>query len=88
MDQKPVVEFMPSPLELQGEFVKKGLTGIAVIGFTVSAEGKTEQIKIVQSTDAELARLSVAYVARLVFHPASAAGSPVACEVEMPFFQQ
>jgi TonB family protein len=88
VDQKPVPTFMPSPFALRAEFIKKKLSGDAVIGFTITPEGKTTGIKIVQSSNSELAQLSAAYVARMVFRPAKTGGSPVACDVEMPFFQK
>jgi len=88
MDQKPVASFMPSPFALRAEFIKKKLLGDAVIGFIVTPDGKTTGIKIVQSSNPELAQLSAAYVARMVFRPAKADGRPVACDIEMPFFQK
>lgn len=88
LDQKPKPRFMPSPFALRAEFVARKLSGDAVIGFTIPIGGKPTGIKILQSSNSELAQLSAAYVARMAFHPAKAAGSPVACDVEMTFFQK
>ena len=79
---------MPSPFDLRAELEKEKVLGEAVIGFTVSKEGKPEGIKIVYASNPELARLAGVYVAKMVFRSARTGGSPVACDVEMPFFRK
>lgn len=86
-DQGPTPEFMPSPFELRGEFTRRKVSGDAVISFTISPKGGApEKVAIKQTTSPELAQLAVAYVTRLRFRPARVGGSPVACDMEMPFF--
>jgi TonB family protein len=87
-ERKPLPKFFPTPFVLKAEFIQKRLSGHAVIGFTVSREGKPEKIKIVHSTNQELAQIAAAYVSHLEFVPARIGGAPVACEVEMPFFNK
>ena len=85
LDQAPTLAFMPSPFELSAELAKRKVTGEATIAFTVSAQGKPEQIRIVQSTDLQLGQLATAYVGRLVFRSARLGGMSVPCEMEIPF---
>ncbi len=57
-------------------------------GFTISPQGKPQDIRVVQSTDPQLGQLAVDYVKRLTFRPARLGGVAVACEMEMPFFRK
>ena len=86
VDTLPAPRSMASPFDLCKQFQKKKLSGDAIIGFIISKEGKVENIKIVQSTSPEFAKLSVDYVSTLRFRPAVTNGAAVSCEVEMPFF--
>ena len=79
---------MPSPFELSAELAKRKVTGEATIRFTVSPQGKPEQVRVAQATNPQLGELAVAYVRRLVFKPARLNGAAVACEMEMPFSQK
>ena len=88
IERKPLPKFMPTPFALKAEFTKRRLSGDALIGFTVSQAGKPEKIKIVRATNLALAQMAAAYVSQLEFLPARIGGAPVACEVEMPFFNQ
>lgn len=86
LEAKPTPSFTPSPFALKAEFTKRKLTGEALLGFTISAQGKPENIKVLKTTHPELAKLAAAYLGKCAFRPARLAGKAVACEAEMPFF--
>ena len=85
LDQRPAPASMPSPFEFSAELAKRKIAGDAMIGFTISPQGKPQHIRVVQSTDPQLGQLAVDYVKRLTFRPARLGGVAVACEMEMPF---
>jgi TonB family protein len=86
LDEMPAPAFMPSPFALKDECEKRGLSGEVLIGFTISAKGKPEKIKVLKSTNQEMAQMILAYVSKLVFRPARIGGKAAVCEAEMPFF--
>jgi TonB family protein len=86
LDEKPRFAFMPDPFALRDEFEKQNLSGEVLIGFTISAKGRPEKIKVLKSTNQQMAQLASAYVSKLVFRPARVGENAVASEAEMPFF--
>ncbi len=86
LDAKPVIAFMPSPFALREEFYKRDLSGEASIGFTITEKGKPDGIKVLRTTNPEMAKLAVAYVSKMVFRPARLSGAAVPCKAELLFF--
>lgn len=86
LEAKPTPSFMPSPFALKAEFDKRALAGEVLLGFTISAKGKVEKVKVVKSTNPEMAKLAAAYLGKCVFRPARLGGKAVASEAEMLFF--
>jgi TonB family protein len=85
LDEMPTHAFMPSPFALREDCQKRGIVGDVLIGFTISAKGKPEMIKVLQSTNKELAQVASVYVSKMVFRPARIGGKATACEAQIPF---
>ena len=85
LEKMPAAEFIPSPLELNAELAKLKLTGRTTIGFSISANGRPERIRVVNASDPRFGELASAYVRRFVFRPALRGGKAVPCEMEIPF---
>lgn len=86
LDAQPAPSFMPSPFALKAEFTQRNLAGEVLLGFTISAKGKAEKIKVLKSNNPEMAKLAAAYLGKWVFKPAQLGKKPAPCEAEMLFF--
>ncbi|ALD19922.1 energy transducer TonB [Hymenobacter sp. DG25A] len=82
-----LARLMSQTISYPVQAVRNRVSGTAIVAFTLEADGKTSNYRVVQSVgsgiDEEVMR--VAQVVSAGWLPASVAGRPVAAEVQMPF---
>src|SRR5579883_2778451 len=61
------------------------LTGRAMVGFTVTTDGKVADPQVLQADDVLFGEAALHAAVKWRFHPALVHGQPVACRISLPF---
>jgi protein TonB len=83
LDQRPVARFQSAPI-YPLDLRKQGVTGSAVIGFIVDADGNVRDPIVLRATQAEFGAAALNAVSRWKFRPGFKAGHPVGTRLSVP----